>query len=297
VPDLKEQLVDSARRHAAAAIPDFRDVVRRRLRRDRRNMTAAVAAVVCVLGAAAVVVSQASGRQAQEQLRPAGPAPTVLFDLAYVGVGLERANAREGLQRCLQQPGTAVTRRGSGDPPIEQVSVTGDRDAVRRFEGCLRLVLNTRIDRVPQQADGTQAVDPSRSLADRYNAPPVWPGDPWTKYGREVPQDELVLAAGPEHCGWQESTYIGGKALSKPRARLGAYWVRDPKGVLDFEPRLQAEFRPRAALPADAVWTGYAQDGVELWVAPSDSADYVYLVNVADRRDVERWVRGGGLCA
>jgi hypothetical protein len=292
------QLAEAAREHAAAASPDFADVVRRRRRRNRRSITTAVAGAAMALAAALVVVPQVSDRQAQDQLQPARTDPrTVHFDLTYIGVDFERQNASEGLQRCLRQPGTAVTRSGDGIPPIEQVSVTGDRDAVRSFEQCLQLVLNTRVDRVPQQVDGTKAEEPARSLADRYNTAPPYPGDPWTKNGREVPPDELNLTAGPAHCDWQESASLGGTALKAPRDQVGAHWVRDPQGVLDFDPRLQAEFQPRAELPADAVWTGYAQDGVELWVAPSDNAAYVYLVNTANRADTERWVRGGAFCA
>lgn len=222
---------------------------------------------------------------------------TVLFDVSYVGVDVERENARDGLQRCLEQPDTAVTVSDEGSPPIRQVSVTGGRDDVRRFEQCLLSVLNTTVERVPQQVDSSDAEDPARSLAERYDEPPTWPGDPWTKNGKEVPRDELVLAAGPEHCDWQESAFLAGDALPAPHDQRGDLWVRDPKGVLDHEPRAQKEFQAQADLPPDATWTGYAQDGVELWVAPSDDAEYVYLVNSARRDDIERWVRGSGGCA
>lgn len=298
MPDLKEQLGEAARREAAAATPNFTDVIRRRRRRDRRTKLAAVTAAAAGIAVAVAVVPGAWDRQAQDQLQPADPQTrTVLFDLTYIGVDFERENAREGLQRCLKQPGTAVTRPGESSPPIEQVSITGDRQAVRQFEQCLMTVLNTRVDRVPQKVDGTQAEDPARSLADRYDQAPPYPGDPWTKDGKEVPREELNLAAGPEHCGWQEATYLAGQGLSAPRDQHGPLWVRDPKGVLDFYPRAQAEFRAQAELPGDARWTGYAQDGVELWIAASDNADYIYLVNTANRSDIERWVRGGGGCA
>jgi hypothetical protein len=50
-------------------------------------------------------------------------------------------------------------------------------------------------------------------------------------------------------------------------------------------------------LPSDAAATGYTHGDVELWLAPSDNGEYVYLVNSRNRADVERWVRGGGGCA
>ena len=227
-----------------------------------------------------------------------GSAPrTVLFNVSYVGAGIEREQGLEQLQKCLEQPGTAVTMTGKGSPPIRQVSISGDRDDIRRFEQCLLFVLNTGVERVPQQVDSSDSDEPGRTLAERYDAPPGWPGDPWIKHGMEVSRDELVLAAHAEHCGWEQSAFIGGEALTAPRDERGSLWVRDPRGVLSHDPRAKADFRSRAALPADAEWTGYAQDGVELWVAASDNADYIYLVNRGDREDTERWVRGGGLCA
>lgn len=236
-----------------------------------------------------------SGTQPQAGQPASGsPTRTVLFNVEYIGIDRERQNDRHGLQRCLEQPGTTVTVSDAGSPPIRQVSVTGGRDATRRFEQCLLMVLNATIERVPQQVDASNAEQHGRSLAERYDEAPAWPGDSWTKNGGEVSREELVLAAGPEHCAWQDSAAIGGKALSAPRDEVGPHWVRDPKGVLVFDPRAKAEFRSPAQLPSDAAWTGYAQDGVELWVAPSDSADYVYLLNSADRSDTERWVRGGG---
>jgi predicted small lipoprotein YifL len=222
---------------------------------------------------------------------------TVLFNVSYVGVGVERAQGAEGLQRCLDQPGTAVTVSGEGSPPIRQVSVHGGRDDIRRFEQCLLFVLNTKIERVPQQVETSDADDPERSLQERYDEAPNWPVDPWSKDGVEVSREELVLAAHAEHCDWERAAFMAGTALGAPRDERGSLWVRDPEGVLSHDPRAQAEFRSPAALPADAEWTGYAQGGVELWVAASDNADYVYLVNRRDREDIERWVRGGGLCA
>ena len=222
---------------------------------------------------------------------------TVLFDVSYIGAGIEREQGVGRLQECLEQPGTAVTKAGEGPTPVRQVSVAGGRDDIRRFEQCLLSVLNTTVERVPQQVQDSESDDSGRSLAARYDEAPIWPGDPWTKDGKEVSRDELVLAAGAEHCGWEDSAFLAGEALNASRDQPGALWVRDPKGVLDHDPRAKADFRSPAALPADANWTGYVQDGVELWVADSDKADYVYLVNRADRDDIERWVRGGGLCA
>lgn len=138
---------------------------------------------------------------------------------------------------------------------------------------------------------------PGRSLAERFDPAPGWPGEPWFRDGREVPHFELTVAAGPEHCQWQRATYLSGDGLRAPRDDAGGLWARDPHGVLDHHPRAQAEFRSPATLPRDAAFTGYHQGPVEVWTAPSDGAAYVYLVNAEDPADVERWVRGGGGCA
>ena len=135
------------------------------------------------------------------------------------------------------------------------------------------------------------------SLAELYEDVPPWPGEPWFQDGREVTHSELTVAAGPEHCDWQEAAFLSGYGLEAPRDSDGRLWTRDPQGVLEHFPRAEADFRAHAVLPADAVDTGYRQGHVELWTAPSDAAAYVYLVNAADRDDVERWVRGGGGCA
>ena len=260
-------------------------------------MTMRVLAVPLLLALAACGGSDSSSSLGDGGAGPGSAPRTVLFNVSYVGAGIERQQGLEQLQKCLEQPGTAVTMTGEGSPPIRQVSVAGDGEDIRRFERCLLFVLNTTVERVPQQVQESDSEDSARSLADRYDNPPIWPADPWTKGGTEVSRDELVLAAGAEHCGWEDSAFLAGEALKAPRDDRGPLWVRDPRGVLEHEPRAQAEFRSPAELPADAEWTGYAQDGVELGVAASDNADYVYLVNRGNREDIERWVRGGGFCA
>ena len=133
------------------------------------------------------------------------------------------------------------------------------------------------------------------SLAARYQNPPEYPGEPWQKAGTPVPATELQLARGATHCNWQDSAYIGGKALgTNGDDPIRAVWSRDPSGVIND--RTKAGFKAKARLPDDASFTGYTQGPVELWTAASDGGEYVYLVNSTDRTDVERWVAGGGGC-
>lgn len=139
------------------------------------------------------------------------------------------------------------------------------------------------------------AVGPS--LAQLFDRAPQWPGRPWTRGGDTVSTDVLSLSAGPAHCDWQDAAFISGTALPAPRDGQGGDWVRDPDGVLRHVPQAEVEFRARAALPVDAVDTGFRQGRVELWTAASDRSAYVYLVNARDRDDVERWVRAFAACA
>ena len=143
-----------------------------------------------------------------------------------------------------------------------------------------------------QADDASEAV-----LSDVFGDAPEWPGDPWFHEGREVTRDELTLARGPEHCHWQDALYLSGTGLPAPRDERGQLWARDPRGVLEHVPRARAEFRAEAVLPHDARATGYRQGNIEVWTAPSDEGEYVYVVNSGRASDAERWVRGGGGCA
>lgn len=123
---------------------------------------------------------------------------------------------------------------------------------------------------------------------------PAYPGQSWYRDGRKVPATEVSLHAGPEHCGWQDAAFLSGAALTGSGEGSTA-WARDPDGVLD-RPEVQQAFQAMATLPADATFTGHHLFAVELWTAPSDAGDFVYLVNGHDRDDVERWVGVSALC-
>lgn len=136
-----------------------------------------------------------------------------------------------------------------------------------------------------------------RPLAERYDNAMETLAPQWYRNGQEVLLSVLVQFRGAEHCNWESTTYLSGSALGSYRDSRGTSWVRDPLGALEYFPLAKRDFRAHATLPGDARFTGYEQGAVEVWMAASDGGDYVYLVNSLDRRDVERWVRGGGLCA
>ena len=125
-----------------------------------------------------------------------------------------------------------------------------------------------------------------RTLAQRFGDPPPGMGEPWQREGREVLRDELTVAAGPEHCDWQDAALLSGRGIT-------GVFARDPDGTMDI-PEVQQGFRAGTSLPADAVDTGYSQGPVHLWTAASDAGRFVYAV-LGD--EVERWVRMPGLCA
>jgi len=106
--------------------------------------------------------------------------------------------------------------------------------------------------------------------------------------------EPLVLHTfeGAEHCGWTPVTFMTmGWPPGTPTTGGGSSreYYRDPSGVLSSS----QSFAPNAALPADAASTGFHRHGWELWVAPSDSDDAVYVVegDPAAGAVVERWPR------
>jgi Immunoglobulin-like domain of bacterial spore germination len=119
-------------------------------------------------------------------------------------------------------------------------------------------------------------------------------GDP-VPDGRPV-TEPLVLDTfeGAEHCGWTSVTFMTmGWPPGSEATGPGTYrqYYRDPSGVLS--PSSTGSFAPNAALPTDAASTGFHRHGWQLWVAPSDSAEAVYVVNgdPATGAVVERWPR------
>jgi len=101
----------------------------------------------------------------------------------------------------------------------------------------------------------------------------------------------LHVMEGPDHCGWTSVTFlnlawpIGSQTEGGGRLRQ---YIRDPQGVLsDFQ---VAPLSADGPFPADASPTGYHRGSWELWTAPSDVDDAVYLVN-GDPFTVGTWER------
>jgi hypothetical protein len=114
----------------------------------------------------------------------------------------------------------------------------------------------------------------------------------WTNAeGCEVRLDIIMTRRGPDSCGGSKvADILLGWPLGSSHAEHRPYriFVRDPENVLG-DSEIADAFDDGAELPAEAVDTGYRQEGAELWMQPGDDA-YVYLV-YADR--VERWPHDG----
>ncbi|HEY1119577.1 MAG TPA: hypothetical protein VGE43_17825 [Acidimicrobiales bacterium] len=102
----------------------------------------------------------------------------------------------------------------------------------------------------------------------------------WTDAdGRAVPTTELEAVRGPEHCDWQDMTFLTLRRAEEPTFVRGA----DP----DLADYFAEPFREHARLPADAVDTGFRHGDERLWLAPDSTRAYVG----ATPDDVEVWPR------
>lgn len=108
--------------------------------------------------------------------------------------------------------------------------------------------------------------------------------DVWTDAaGARVPVSKVTSWPGPEHCDWQDITFLelGSDASGSAKEE----YLRDTRGELAHF--LDGSFDAHATLPKGATATGWRHDGRALWLAADRSA--AYLVSVTDATDVERW--------
>jgi hypothetical protein len=96
--------------------------------------------------------------------------------------------------------------------------------------------------------------------------------------GDRVPTSTIQSFRGPEHCSWQDTTFLW---LGENASDGEFYGTPSP----DLRRLLLTTYAAHVAPPADARDTGFARDGRHLWLATDGSA--AYLVD-ADG-DAERW--------
>lgn len=112
----------------------------------------------------------------------------------------------------------------------------------------------------------------------------------WQRDGRPATRVQIEAYQGDDHCGWAEVTFLQvlWPPTRNPLRTEDRQFVRDPGGRLGV-PALRTGYQHAGKLPADAAATGFVNDGIELWFAPSDQDTRAYLV-AADGR-VEVWPR------
>jgi len=98
------------------------------------------------------------------------------------------------------------------------------------------------------------------------------------RQGDRVPVSTITHYPGPEHCDWQDITFL---SMGDGRTQ----YVGDRTG--EFADLLETTYDGDAVLPEDATDTGYEYDDWHLWLVADRSAAYV--VDVDDRSEVERW--------
>lgn len=104
----------------------------------------------------------------------------------------------------------------------------------------------------------------------------------WTDVdGRIVPTRQLEVVRGPEHCSWQDMTFL---SLGRWGEQTPTF-VRDPQPDPELREYLAEPYQPHISLPRDAVDSGFRHDGDRLWLAPDRSRAYVGT----DPDDVEMW--------
>ena len=99
--------------------------------------------------------------------------------------------------------------------------------------------------------------------------------------GKAVPTRQLEVVRGPEHCSWQDMTFL---SLGQWDEQVPTF-VRDPKPDPALRKYLAEPFLPSTTLPADAVDSGFRRGEDVLWLAPDRSRAYVGPTP----DDVEMW--------
>lgn len=217
--------------------------------------------------------------------------------------GLESAqgdavNALEGwlVQEGWQLPGSGYrNERDTGERVLWSYDVRGRTkiamiaaDGIRDFDGDVGWGIESWAECDP--AELPVAVTDSLGIG-------VWQD----ASGRRLPVTEVVSVQGPEHCGWDDITFLTVTESGAPdghrhhgradasgdaarTSRNATQYVRDVNHELSDH--LHTAFDAHSSLPKGAVDTGFQRDGRQLWLVPGDAA---YLVRLGTPRDVEKW--------
>lgn len=90
----------------------------------------------------------------------------------------------------------------------------------------------------------------------------------WTDpSGRRVATGRVVSSRGPEHCDWQDMTFL---SIDGGDLADGQTYVEHPHTEL-YPDHFAVPYDRSTDLPSDARDTGYERDGRHLWVAPTEA--------------------------
>ena len=198
------------------------------------------------------------------------------------GIGTAQGDAREALEDFQDQAGFLdipqdgfVVERVEGDRVLFSYDV-GERTRIAYIAaGGLR----DPEGEIGWGIESWASCDPAELPADvsRELGVRVWhdqAGDP-------VPVARLTHHPGPEHCGWQDVTFLSAGGPG------GTQYVADRSGEFAGEGLLRTTYDGDVVLPDDATDTGYEYDTWHLWLAGDRSS--AYIVDVDDPSRVERW--------
>ena len=98
--------------------------------------------------------------------------------------------------------------------------------------------------------------------------------------GNRIPTTTIESSQGPQHCGWEDITF-----LTLDTADGERLYLRDTTGELRGS--LVTAFDPSATVPVGAIDTGFERGGRRLWLHPDGTA--AYLVDKTNPENVEQW--------
>lgn len=105
--------------------------------------------------------------------------------------------------------------------------------------------------------------------------------------GAPVSEDVVTAYVGSSHCDWDDAWILQLSAQVTGDEAGRGYFVRDPDNVIGTP--LRSTYEADAAIPGEAVDTGYATDDVRLWLAADSSSAFLQFAG-----HVERWPRARG---
>ena len=89
--------------------------------------------------------------------------------------------------------------------------------------------------------------------------------------GRRISTTRVASAPGPEHCNWEDMTFL---SIDGGDLNRGQTYLEHPHPGL-YPDYLGVPYSARVELPSDAQDTGYQYDGRHLWLAPNQSRAFV----------------------